>query len=69
MNIKEMALKAAHPYQPPIAGKWQEEWLERYTKIVRDACFEECARIAEGSFSRDGIRQSELTAEAIRGMK
>ena len=34
MNIKDMALKAAHPYQPPIAGKWQEQWLERYTAIV-----------------------------------
>lgn len=34
MNPMELARQAAHPYQPPIAGKWQEQWLERYTALV-----------------------------------
>jgi hypothetical protein len=69
MNIRDLANKAAHPYHPPLESKSDEKWLERFAQLVREECFEECARIAEGSFSRDGIRQSELTAEAIRGMK
>ena len=65
MNIKEMAAQAAHPYQAPIAGTWQEKWLERYTEIVRAEALEEAAELGD---SMDPLQDGAIAA-AIRGLK
>ena len=65
MTPLEMAAKAAHPYKAPIAGTWQEKWLERYTAIVRAKALEEAANKCEDLFASDGT----WCAKAIRELK
>lgn len=54
MTPKEMAEKAAHPYQPPIENKWQEKWLERLVELIRIDEREACAQLCEDLHASDG---------------